>query len=109
MIGRGVGDIDSFLGKGSGKITEEVETKTLLDQHVKNLEQDREERKKYALWTFVFLCSFTSTILLIIILSGLSAIIPFSVSENVLITLITTSLTTVISIFIFVMRYLFNK
>ncbi len=110
MLGSGFGSIDDFLRKNNlGRYTEKVESETLIKQKVEDLKQDRVERKKYALWTFIFLCIFTGIILLIIIFSGFSQVLPFSVSENVLMTLITTSLATVVSIFIFVMKYLFNK
>lgn len=72
------------------------------------IKQDIKERKKYALWTFVFLCVFTSTVVGIIILSGFSKFLNFELSDTVLIALITTSLSAIVGIFILVMRYLFK-
>ncbi len=83
--------------------------KNLQNEILKNSKQDRKERKRYALFTFVFLCIFTTIILGIIIAIGLSKFTHFKLTENVLITLITTSLSTIVGIFIFVMRYLFSK
>jgi uncharacterized membrane-anchored protein len=88
----------------------EVETQ-LKKEKVEDLKQNRKERTKYAEYTFNFLCWFCSALFLIIFLSGVNAnpkANGFHLSDNVLITLITTSLSTVVGIFIFVMRYLFK-
>ncbi len=103
-------DINKFLDPSKKYKTDKSEQETSIQQEeIKDRTQDREERKKYALWTFVFLCIFTGIILGIIIASGLSELIQFHIANGVLITLITTSLTTVVSIFVFVMKYLFGK
>lgn len=88
----------------------EIETQ-LKREKVEDLKQNRKERTKYAEYTFSFLCWFCSALFLIIFLSGVNAnpqANGFHLSDNVLITLITTSLSTVVGIFIFVMRYLFK-
>ncbi len=108
-----MGNIDKFLNSKASdqltKLTELSEKQTLISEYIKDWTQDREERKKYALWTFVFLCVFTGIILSIILLSGFRQCTNFIVSEWVLVTLITTSFGTVVSIFVFVMKYLFGK
>lgn len=71
-----------------------------------SLRQDISERKAYALKTFWFLCWFTGTAFFILIFSGLSVL---KLSESVLIALITSSFASVVSIFIWVMRYLFRR
>ena len=89
--------------------TKKIDKDTALtEQEVYDRVQDRYERKKYASRTFVFLCGFTSIILLIIIASGFSKITNFSLNDTVLIAIITSSLATVVGIFILVMRYLFK-
>lgn len=80
----------------------------LTRQEISDRIQDREERKKYAYRTFIFLCIFTSIILLTILLSGFSTLVNFNLDNSVLIALITSSLATVVGIFILVMRYLFK-
>ncbi|MGG8496225.1 hypothetical protein ACQY1Q_07390 [Tenacibaculum sp. TC6] len=89
--------------------TKKIDKDTVLtEQDVYDRVQDRYERKKYAFRTFLFLCGFTGIILLIIIASGFSKAINFNLSDSVLIALITSSLATVVGIFILVMRYLFK-
>ena len=89
--------------------TKRVDKDTALtQQEVYDRVQDRYERKKYAFRTFLFLCGFTSVVLLIIIASGFSKLINFSLNDSVLIALITSSLATIVGIFILVMRYLFK-
>ncbi|CAL2080169.1 hypothetical protein [Tenacibaculum sp. 190524A02b] len=100
------------LIKGSKNLpfnTKKIDKDTVLtEQEVYDRVQDRYERKKYASRTFIFLCGFTSIILLIIIASGFSKITNFSLSDTVLVAIITSSLATVVGIFILVMRYLFK-
>ncbi|TCI84791.1 hypothetical protein [Tenacibaculum sp. M341] len=80
----------------------------LSRQEVSDRIQDREERKKYAYRTFIFLSVFTSFVLLIIIGAGFSKAINFELNDSVLIALITSSLASIVGIFILVMRYLFR-
>jgi len=82
---------------------------SLTEQEVSDRIQDREERKKYAKRTFVFLSVFTGVVLLIIVLAGFSEAVGFKLENPVLIALITSSLATVVGIFILVMQYLFKK
>lgn len=81
---------------------------SLTQQEVSDRIQDRQERKKYAYRTFIFLSVFTSTILFIVLLAGFSEAANFSLDNSVLIALITSSLATVVGIFILVMQYLFR-
>jgi len=80
----------------------------LTQQEISDRIQDREERKKYAYRTFIFLSCFTAIILLIIIGAGFSQAINFNLDNTVLIALITSSLASIVGIFILVMRYLFR-
>lgn len=89
--------------------TKKIDKDTALtEQEVYDRVQDRYERKKYAFRTFLFLCGFASIVLFIIIASGFSKVTSFSLSDSVLIALITSSLATIVGIFILVMRYLFK-
>ena len=80
----------------------------LTQQEISDRIQDRNERKKYAYRTFIFLSVFTSFILFIIIAAGFSKQLNFELDDTVLIALITSSLASVVGIFILVMRYLFR-
>ncbi len=105
--------LDNLLeeAENSSVDTKEIDTEVaslLTEQEVYDRVQDRYERKKYAFRTFIFLSAFTAFILLIIIAAGFSKVIPFSLNDTVLISLITSSLATVVGIFILVMRYLFK-
>lgn len=80
----------------------------LTKQEISDRIQDRNERKKYAYRTFIFLSSFTAAILLIIIGAGFSQVLSFKLDNSVLIALITSSLASIVGIFILVMRYLFR-
>lgn len=85
---------------------------SILKEELRSKKQDTDERKKYADLTFQFLCWFAIGLFILIFLTGVNANSSakgFYLSDSVLITLITTSLSTIVGIFIFVMRYLFNN
>ncbi|MFP9115865.1 hypothetical protein ACLI1A_18135 [Flavobacterium sp. RHBU_3] len=86
-----------------------VRQSTLQGEEIADRQQDRKERKKYALLVFVFLVFFTLIILGIIAFQGFNNFTCFYLSDTVLVTLITTSLATVVGIFLIVMRYLFKQ
>jgi hypothetical protein len=104
-------DLDDLIKKsGDSEVNaNEIDLNiNLTQQEISDRIQDREERKKYAYRTFIFLSSFTSIILLIIIGAGFSEAINFKLDNTVLISLITSSLASIVGIFILVMRYLFR-
>ena len=84
------------------KITELGVKKEELESYI----QDRKERKRYANKLFYFLSVFVFIILLIVILSGLDII---KLETSIMITLITTTTANIISIFIYVVKYLFKS
>ncbi len=101
--------INAVSSKG-GKITSDVDVKTnLVFQDILDKQQNRGERKQYAKRTFVFLSIFTFLVLSIVLLQGFNTKTGFVLSEAVLITLITTSLASIVGIFLLVMQYLFKK
>jgi hypothetical protein len=76
-------------------------------------QQNREERKRYARHIFLFTCLWATTIFIILILSGLKCIkdvkyFEFSLSDKVLITLITSTTVNFFGFFLLVVKYLFN-
>ncbi len=74
-------------------------------EEIKSLRQDREQRKIFSFVIFVFMFLYTLFSLIIVFLNGCGSI---SLSDNVLITILTTSLANVIGIFNFVVKYLFR-
>ena len=117
-------DIDELVSLSKQEDTKSIEAeisirKELAEEELANLRQDREERRKYAKSPFYFLCVFTGIVLGIVILSGFSCfnlsgfiyfnLSGFNLSDSVLITLITTSFSSVVGIFVLVMKYLFSN
>jgi hypothetical protein len=94
--------------------TEDIDRETkLVDLNIKkeSLEsdrQDRKERKNYADKVYRLIFGFLVIVLLIVIASGIKWLC-FNLSDNVLITLLTTTSANVIGIFMIVMRYLFKQ
>lgn len=113
-------NIEDFVELSNTESASVLENKANLlkesfaQEQLDNIKQDRFERKKYARWTFKFLCVFTGLVLLIVFLCATKGQIlmfdfsKFHLSDAVLITLITSSLTSIVGIFIFVMKYLFK-
>lgn len=79
----------------------------LKEEEVYNSRQNRQQRKEYADNIFTFLCAYMLFVFLIIFGCG-SYHTHFGLSDDVLITLITTTTANVIGIFVFVVKYLFN-
>lgn len=104
-------DLDDLLKKSGDSDIDANEidlTINLTQQEISDRIQDREERKKYAYRTFIFLSSFTAVVLIITIAAGFSEKLGFKLDNTVLISLITSSLASIVGIFILVMRYLFR-
>lgn len=74
--------------------------------HNDNLKQDLALRKSYAIRVFVLTCAWSAAIFTVLILNGLEYI---TLSENVLITLITSTTVNFFSFFLLVMKYLFQN
>ena len=80
-----------------------------LGEELKDLKQDRDERKSYASKLYWLVLSWLMIILLITIFQGLQlSPIVFKLSDVVLITLITTTTANVAAFFLVVVRYLFR-
>jgi len=78
-------------------------------EQIKQLEQNREERKKYAGHIFKFTCAWAAIIFVILILSGWNkAWSRFETSDKVLITLITSTTVNFFGFFLLVVKYLFH-
>ncbi|MDR1130499.1 MAG: hypothetical protein LBK96_05915 [Prevotellaceae bacterium] len=78
----------------------------LRQEELEGNKQDREERKRYANDIFKFLRLFLFIILLIVVLAGVGLL---SLSDTVLIALLSSTAIEVIGIFAVVVRYLFKN
>lgn len=76
-----------------------------LKEKNEGLKQDREQRKIFSYVIFAFMCLYMASAMLIVFLCGN---FDLSLSDGVLITLLTTTLANVIGVFNFVAKYLFN-
>lgn len=85
----------AFYGAQVNRLTEENN----------NLRQDREQRKTFSKWIFIFTCAYMAVTLAIVCLCALSVM---RLSDAILITLLTTTLTEVLGMFAFVAKYLFH-
>lgn len=122
-------NLDELIDLTDDSSGNQLETKTKLfnesfaEEIIANKKQDRKERKRYAKFTFLFLSIFTFVVMFLLFLSGIKGQIFFSntigiyyinfsefhLSDTVLITLISTSLASIVGIFVFVMKYLFKS
>ena len=75
-------------------------------EELENKKQNRNQRKTYANKLFVFLCVYMALVFLVLLFCGFS-LFGFTLSDTVLVALITTTTANVIGIFAFVVRYLF--
>lgn len=77
-----------------------------LDEEIKDLQQDREQRKYLSYALFGFMCVYMLIALIIVFCCGFGWMF---LSDKVLITLMTTTLAGVIGIFGFVAKYLYHN
>jgi hypothetical protein len=77
-----------------------------LDEEIKDLQQDREQRKVLSYALFRFMCFYMFIVLVIVFCCGFGWM---HISDKVLIVLLTTTLADVIGIFGFVAKYLYHK
>jgi hypothetical protein len=91
----------------SQKVVIEIQLEKLktLRHHNAILEQNREERKKYARHIFSLTCIWAFLIFIFLFFVGFSLI---KISDKVLITLITSTTVNFFGFFLLVVKYLFN-
>lgn len=77
-----------------------------LKEDIKDLQQDRDQRKTFSYMIFVFMCVYVVAVFVILFLCGFG---KMTLSDSVLITLLTTALANVIGVFTFVAKYLFHN
>lgn len=76
------------------------------EETLRGHKQDREQRKAFSARIFVFMCAYMAVSLVLVALCGCKVL---TLSDSILITLLTTSLANVIGVFNFVAKYLFHK
>lgn len=77
-----------------------------LKSEIKDIEQDRDERKRFSNYIFAFMCIYVLAAIVIVILTGCGVLM---LSDTILVTLLTTALADVIGVFTFVAKYLFHR
>lgn len=77
-------------------------------EELENKKQNRSQRKTYANKLFMLLCVYMALVFLVLFFCGFS-LFGFTLSDTVLVALITTTTANVIGIFAFVVRYLFHS
>ncbi|MEO8085241.1 MAG: hypothetical protein ABI763_00390 [Bacteroidota bacterium] len=73
--------------------------------HIKALNQNTDERKKYARWIFIFTCSWAAIIMSMVMCAGSNGM---KFSDTIIITLITSTMVNFFGFFLLVVKYLFN-
>lgn len=104
-------DIESILSVlDSDKNTESKSTRGYKDkinrEKLQNIRQDRILRAIFAFCIFAFICVYMIMVFVILFKSAKPG---FSISESVLITLLTTTLVNVFGLFVYVLKYLFGN
>lgn len=81
-----------------------------LRNETKQKKKEHKQRVKYAKTLFWLISLWLTAVLIIVICSGIDwhLLSHFKLSDNVLITLLTTTTVTVLGLFITVLKYLFN-
>lgn len=79
-----------------------------LDEVNKGEVQDREQRKQFAEMIFTFVSLYMGAVIFILLSSG-ARWVDFHLSDQVIITLITTTTANIIGILLIVVHYLFRK
>lgn len=105
---RGLGLEESNLSIDKSYFDRELKRKELeeKDESLKDHKQDREQRKTFSSWIFVFMCAYMSISLVIVFCCGFEWM---QLDNSVLVALLTTTLANVIGVFNFVAKYLFHR
>jgi hypothetical protein len=81
-----------------------------LGAEVETLQQDREERKKYAHRVFILMAAWLAAMIVLVTLAGFkTSWYSFSLSDAVILAMIGSTTASVIGIFLIVATYLFPK
>lgn len=104
-------DIIKELSKKDTNLSDVQNGSSLEDEEkrerIRGLRQNIDERKHYAKYLFWFLVGHMGLVFLILFLNGFF-LFGFLLSDTVIIALITTTTANVLTMFYFVVKYLFN-
>lgn len=78
------------------------------NEEIRDLKQDRSQRKEYADRLFSFMCCYMACVFFLLFVSG-CGYLNFRLSDSVLIALLGTTTANVLSLFAFVAAYLFYR
>lgn len=92
--------------QGKVKLTQKSLELELKNEELTDKRQNREERKKYAKWIFWLLVAYVVVVMVLLYFCGFHLT---TLSESVLVTLLSTTTVNMIGIFIVVTKYLFSK
>lgn len=98
--------VEPINGDGNAILAIQQKKIQQLDEEIKDLQQDREQRKVLSYALFGFMCFYMLVALFIVFCCGFGWMY---LSDKVLITLMTTTLADVIGIFGFVAKYLYHN
>lgn len=101
-------DSDINALKGQAELDALTIENKLRSEELANRQQDRLQRKQYALYSLWFLVAYMAIVFFIILAEGFCWW-DFYLEYGIMIALITTMTANVIGIFAFVMKYLFSK
>lgn len=99
---------DSIQQQSSIKDITSILQLMLTTEEIKDMRQNREERKAYASHIYIMLCIYLGVIFILLLFSGFNWW-GFYLSEKIVLSLIGTTLINVLGIFIIVVNYLFPK
>lgn len=77
-----------------------------MEEEIESIKQDRKQRKPFSVALFIFMGIYVIIAVLIVIGCGLELL---HLSDTVIITMLTTTLANIISIFSFVAKYLYRN
>lgn len=80
----------------------------LATEEIKDIRQNREERKSYASHIFIMICIYLILVFTLLFFSGFG-FWGFYLSDSIILSLIGTTLINVLGVFIIVVNYLFPK
>lgn len=80
----------------------------LTSEEIKDMRQNREERKSYASYIFFMICFYLVIVFVLLFFSGFNCW-GFYLSDKIVLSLIGTTLINVLGVFIIVVNYLFPR
>lgn len=96
---------DTFIPDKETDFVDQQLNHEIKRAYIETLQSNNIQRKRYAINTFILTCGWIGIVICIVVLTGMKAL---SLSDTILVTLITTTTASVFGFFLLVMKYLFN-